>query len=113
MKKPTGKSQVEEEKKETKTSPKTTKTTKTKKTLKPLQKRGMIKIPFHGELDDWRIGSYLDNIEKIKNMYYSLGLDLNPEIKTSIQKTFDYLIMKEMTEFYNYLNTENQEETEG
>ena len=95
-------SKTNKDKEETKTK---TKTSKVKSPTKSPSKDVVMKrlLKQDNLITDWDVGHSIDNLEKIKTLYENLGIELKPEIKQSIEKTFNYIILEGLDNYYKYL----------
>ena len=95
-------SKTNKDKEETKTKTKTSKVkSPTKSPVKNVVMKRLLKQD--NLITDWDVGHSIDNLEKIKTLYENLGIELNPEIKQSIEKTFNFIILEGLDNYYKYL----------
>lgn len=105
-------SKTNKDKEETKTK---TKTSKVKSPTKSPAKNVVMKhkvIKRDNLITDWDVGHSVENIEKIRVLYENLGIEIKPEIKQNIEKTFNFIILEGLDNYYKYLQQHQKIEEE-
>lgn len=97
-------SKTNKDKEETKTKTKTSKVkSPTKSPAKNVVMKHKVLLKQDNLITDWDVGHSIDNMEKIRVLYENLGIELKPEIKQSIEKTFNFIILEGLDNYYKYL----------